>query len=117
MTKATCVPDSNTRAIGTVYENGVPKNGVRVRVSFADGGAPAAAEFISGHDPINRDKLDPAHPGYYQIGIAEGAAFDGNWWVFLVDDHGEEISEGRWFKTTNVTTSDSCNVGVTDFGK
>ncbi len=117
VTKATCVPDGNTRAIGTVDENGVPKNGVRVRVSYADGGAPAAADFISGHDPINRDRLDPAHPGYYQVGIMEGAAFDGNWWVFLVDDKGEEISEGRWFKTVNVTTSDSCNVGVTDFGK
>ncbi len=118
VTKATCIPDNNTRATGIVYENGVPKNGVRVRVSYADGGAPAAADFISGHDPINRDKLDPHNPGYYQVGIREGAAFDGNWWVFLMDDTGQnEISEGRWFKSTAVVTASSCQVGITDFSK
>ncbi len=102
-----------------VFENGIPKNGVRVRVSYADGGPRlnGVPDFISGHDPINPQNLDPTHPGYYQIGIQEGAALDGNWWVFLVDDNGNEISAGRWFKTTNVVTGNSCQVGVTDFAK
>ncbi len=86
-------------------------------MSYADGGPPIVTDFISGHDPLNPQNLDPAHPGYYQIGIHEGSAFDGNWWVFLIDDKGHEISVGRYFKTTDVTTSDSCQVGVTDFFK
>lgn len=115
--KANCVPGDNTRAIGTVYENGVPKNGIRVRVSYDYGGAPVAEDFISGHDPVNRQNLDPAHPGYYQVGIRDGSALDGNWWVFLMDEKQNVISEGRYFKTTDVVTADSCQIGVTDFGK
>ncbi len=114
---SSCRPDTNTRAIGTVYDKGGPVNGVRVRVSYADGGPPIVNDFISGHNPISPQELDPAHPGYYQIGIAEGQPVDGNWWVFLVDDKGKEISVGRWFKTTAVTTGNSCQVGVTDFSK
>lgn len=115
--KMDCIPGQDTRAIGHIYQNGVPLNGIRVRVSYDYGGSKVAADFISGHDPINRDKLDPLNPGYYQIGISEGAAQDGNWWVFLVDQGGNNtISEGRWFKTANVTTDNSCNIGVTDFG-
>jgi hypothetical protein len=115
--KSDCIPGQDTRAIGHVYSNGVPLNGARVRVSYANGGAPAAADFISGHDPVNPQNLWLGHDGYYQVGIREGAPFDGNWWVFLVDDAGNNvISEGRWFKTTDVTTGTSCQIGVTDFG-
>jgi hypothetical protein len=115
--KIACLSGENTRAIGVVYENGVPKNGVRVRVSFDYGGAAVAADFISGHDPINPNVLDPQHPGYYQIGISEGATQDGNWWVFIVDDQNRTISDGRWFKTDAIVSGSSCNIGVTDFAK
>ncbi len=112
-----CWPGNNTRAIGTVYENGVPKSGVRVRVSYSDGGPPVVDDFITGRNPISPNFSDPNHPGYYQIGIREGSAYDGNWWVFLIDEKERQISEGRFFKTTDVVTSSSCQVGITDFSK
>lgn len=115
--KSDCIPGHDTRAIGHIYANGAPVDGIRVRVSFDYGGAPVTEDFISGHNPIDRFKLDPQYSGYYQVGILDGAPQDGNWWVFLVDKSGNNvISEGRWFKTANVTTDNSCNIGVTDFG-
>lgn len=110
-----CDVGENTRAIGTIYENDKPKNGVRVRVSYALGGEPVIADFISGHDPNNPQLLDPSRPGYYQLGLLEGGALEGNWWVFVVDDEGDLISEGRFLKTHGQVTATSCQVGVTDF--
>jgi hypothetical protein len=115
--KATCIPGHDTRAIGHVYDNGVPVNGVRVRVSNSDGGAAVAADFISGRDPVNPSIFDPNNPGYYQIGIMEGAPNAGNWWVFLIGDNGAVISEGGFFNTQDVQTPNSCQIGITDFSK
>lgn len=114
---ASCLPGQDTRAIGTVYLNGAPQNGVRVRVSNAYKGAAVAADFISGFDPINPGKLDPLHPGYYQIGIVEGSPRAGNWWVFLIDDHGNVMSEGHVFNTQDQATESSCQIGITDFAR
>ncbi len=113
---ASCSPGENTRAIGTIYVNGIPKNGVRVRVSYEYGGPPIVNDFISGHDPNNPSQLDPTRPGYYQIGIQEGAPQAGNWWVFLIDGD-TNISEGRLFNTQDQYTSSSCQIGTTDFNK
>ncbi len=117
VTLADCKPGNNTRAIGTVYENGVPKSGVRVRVSYSDGGPPVVSDFISGNNPTSPNFPDPNHPGYYQIGIREGSAFEGNWWVFLIDDKQRQISDGHFFKTSGIVTGNSCQVGITDFSK
>lgn len=115
--KSDCQPGENTRAIGTVYDNGVPVNGITVRVSTGYQGSRAAADFLSGHDPINTSALYPDHAGYYQIGIVEGSPHAGTWWVFLLDDKGNVISEGHSFTTQEVETANSCQIGITDFGK
>lgn len=110
-----CEPGENTRAVGTIYQNDLPKNGVRVRVSYAMGGPPVIPDFISGRDPNNPGQPDPQHPGYYQLGLLEGGALAGNWWVFIVDDEGNVLSEGRLFNTQGQQTATSCQVGITDF--
>lgn len=110
-----CEPGENTRAVGTIYENDHPKNGVHIRVSYAFGGPPVIPDFISGNDPQNPSSVDPQHPGYYQLGLLEGGALDGNWWVFVVEDNGKVVSEGRLFNTQGQTTATSCQVGITDF--
>jgi hypothetical protein len=112
-----CQPGENTRAIGTIYQNDRPLNGVRVRVSYAYRGAPDVSDFISGHDPNNPSVLDPNHPGYYQLGMSEGSALNGDWWVFIVNDAGDAVSEGRYFHTEGEQTSTSCQIGITDFYK
>ena len=88
-----------------------------MRVSYAYRGAPDVSDFISGHDPNNPSVLDPNHPGYYQLGISEGSALAGNWWVFIVDGDGDAVSEGRLFNTQDQETSTSCQIGITDFYK
>ncbi len=110
-----CEPGENTRAVGTIYENDRPKNGVRVRVSYAMGGPPVIPDFISGNDPNNPKLPDPQHPGYYQLGLLEGGALEGNWWVFIVDDQHNVLSEGRYFKTHGQQTATSCQIAITDF--
>ncbi len=105
----------NTRAVGTVYEDGEPKNGVRVRLSYKSGGPPVLPDFITGHDPINPTQLDPDHPGYYQFGMLEGGNREGYWCVFLLDDKRKVASETRCFMTAGERTTDSCNVATTDF--
>jgi hypothetical protein len=115
--KTDCLSGQDTRAIGHVYANGAPLNGVTVRVSYDYGGAPVAGDFISGHDPINPRNLWPGHDGYYQVGISEGSAKAGTWWVFVIDPSSKEpVSEGRTFTTQAQQTPDSCQIGVTDFG-
>lgn len=110
-----CEPGENTRAVGTIYENDRPKNGVRVRVSYALGGPPVIPDFISGNDPNNPNVPDPLRPGYYQLGLLEGGALAGNWWVFVIDNEENILSEGRLFNTQGQTTATSCQVGITDF--
>lgn len=110
-----CEPGENTRAVGTIYENDRPKNGVRIRVSYAFDGPPVIPDFISGNDPYNPSAPDPQRPGYYQLGLLEGGALAGNWWVFVIDDEENVLSEGRLFNTQGQTTATSCQVGITDF--
>jgi hypothetical protein len=110
-----CEPGENTRAVGTIYENDRPKNGVRVRVSYAMSGPPVIPDFISGNDPNNPSQANPLRPGYYQLGLLEGGALAGNWWVFIVNDEDEVLSEGRLFNTQGQQTATSCQVGITDF--
>jgi hypothetical protein len=110
-----CETGENTRAVGTIYEHDAPKNGVRIRVSYVAGGPPVIPDFISGNDPQNPSTTDPQHPGYYQLGLLEGGALAGNWWVFVVDSKGKMLSEARFFNTQGQQTANSCQVGITDF--
>jgi hypothetical protein len=115
--KADCIPGENIRAIGYVYSNGVPVNGVLVRVAQDFNGARVADDFVSGHDPVNKRTLWPKHEGYYQVGVSEGLIKAGTWVVFLIDTGSKQpISEGRSFTTDAQQTGSSCQVAVTDFG-
>ncbi|MBI4785434.1 MAG: hypothetical protein HY782_00075 [Chloroflexi bacterium] len=110
--KSVCTPAQNTRAEGTVYDNGVPQNGVRVRIANGNGGSPVIDDFITGVDPSDYKHVDPALQGKYRLGLAEGQQMDGNWWVFIVDSNGQQISVGAYFKTSDTT---GCNTAAIDF--
>lgn len=81
-----CQPDAgNTMIEGIVYKNGVPENGVVVRVAKEPGAYPLVDDFKSGNDPINPGQPDPNNPGRYILQIVAGAPREGHWWVFIVD--------------------------------
>lgn len=107
-----CVTASNTRIEGTVTENGIPKNGVRVRVSDREGGAPSIDDFITGVDPADYKHNCPACAGKYRLALYEGQQNAGNWWVFIIDDGGNLLSPGIL-----ITTQDAggCNTATVDF--
>ncbi len=107
-----CVADSNTRIEGTVYENGVKKNGVIVRVSHAEHAEPLIKDFVTGTDPRDHKHKAPEWEGRYRLGIAEGQRIDGNWWVFIVDATGNPLSRGYYIKTHD---DPGCNVATVDF--
>lgn len=107
-----CVADSNTRIEGTVYENGVKKNGVIVRLSHAEHAEPLINDFITGTDPRDHKHQAPEWEGRYRLGIAEGQRIDGNWWVFIVDANGNPLSKGYYIKTHD---DPGCNVATVDF--
>ena len=50
---------------GLVYNQGVPENGVVVRVAKEPGAYPLVDDFVSGNSAIDRGKPDPNHPGAY----------------------------------------------------
>ncbi len=110
--KVVCVAAPNTRVEGTIYDNGLPKSGVAVRVSYAENGPPIVADFISGTDPSDYKHVDPALKGKYRVGISEGQRIDGNWWVFVVDGSGNPLSPGVYFKTHDTP---GCNTATVDF--
>ncbi len=110
--KMVCVTAGNTRIEGIVTENGLPKNGVTVRVSDREGGAPSINDFVTGTDPSDYKHTDPALAGKYRMGIYEGQQNAGNWWVFLIDGAGNLLSPG-----VLVTTQDGggCNTATVNF--
>ncbi len=107
-----CVTDTNTRIEGTVYENGVKKNGVIVRLSHAEHAEPLINDFVTGTDPRDHKHQAPEWEGRYRLGIAEGQRMDGNWWVFIVDASGNPLSKGYYIKTHD---GPGCNVATVDF--
>lgn len=107
-----CVTAPNTRIEGAVYENGVLKNGVRVRVSHMEGGEPSINDSITGMDPTDYKHVAPEWAGRYRLALYEGQQNAGNWWVFIVDESGNQLSPG-----VLVTTQDGggCNTATIDF--
>jgi len=111
-TKKICVTAPNTRIEGTVYDRGVSRNGIRVRVSDREGGDPSIDDFITGTDPSDYKHIDPALQGKYRLALYEGLRNAGNWWVFIIDDSGNLLSPG-----VLITTQDGggCNTATVDF--
>ncbi len=99
-----CQPEvGNTIIEGFVYNNGVPQDGVAVRVASGQGEAGVTEDFVSGTDPVNRGKPDKLHPGHYFLQIVAGEAREGNWWVFLMDKKNGtiQISQGQLIHTND----------------
>lgn len=113
ITKNVCVTAPNTRAEGTVLNNGVPENGVIVRIANGNGGDPVIDDYVTGIDPqSNKKYTSPEWTGKYRLGVAEGQQMAGNWWVFIVNNKGEQISVGAYFNTHD---SNGCNTAFIDF--
>ncbi len=111
--KNVCTTAPNTRAEGTVFNNGIPQNGVRVRVSGDGlGGGPAVNDFVTGVDPSDYKHIDPSLQGKYRLGIFEGQQNAGNWWVWVVNENGDRISMGAFFNTHD---GPGCNTAYIDF--
>jgi hypothetical protein len=114
-----CQPDAgNTVIEGIVYNNGVPENGVIVRVSVAQGAYPLVDDFVSGNDPINPGAPDEKNPGRYFLQVLAGAPREGSWWVFVVDQRNgtKQLSEGQLVQTqADPYTPTSCQHAFVDF--
>ncbi len=107
-----CVTAGNTRIQGTVVENGIKKDGVKVRVSLSEGGDPVIDDFITGLDPSDYKHVDPSLQGQYRLGLFEGQQNAGNWWVFILDGGGNRISPGVYINTQD---GGGCNTATIDF--
>lgn len=114
-----CQTDAgNTIIEGIVYNNGVPENGVAVRVAKAEGAYPMVDDFVSGTDPINPGQPDPNNPGRYILQIVAGAPREGNWWVFIVDraNGTKQISEAKLIHTNDDPNNPAnCQHAFVDF--
>lgn len=108
-----CVSAPNTRIEGTITENGAPKNGVRVRISFSENGpAEIMPDFITGVDPADPNHVCPECRGKYRLSPSEGSKVDGNWWVHVVDDAGTLLSRSTFIHTQD---GPGCNTATIDF--
>jgi hypothetical protein len=106
------VEGGNTRIVGTVYDRGDKVNGLRIRVSAVPGGPPAIDDVISGtyhHDP---KRVDSAIQGQYTLALYEGQQKSGNWFVFIINNTGDVLSEMGNVQTTE---GPGCNIATIDF--
>lgn len=93
---------------GTTYINGQPQNGYKVAFSYEPDG-PIVATMQSGpHEGYPGWKT-----GYYSHIINATGPQAGNWFVWVVDDTGQRISEIGNFQTTG--PGEGCNQAVVDF--
>lgn len=102
----------NTRIEGTVYENGLKKDGVLVRLSHGEHLEAVIPDFVTGVDPTDHKHIAPERQGMYRLSPAEGGYMDGNWWVFVVDNNGNPLSKGQYIKTHD---GPGCNIAIVDF--
>lgn len=113
-----CQTDGNTIIEGIVYTNGVPENGVAVRVAKEPGAYPLVDDFVSGNDPINPGHPDPNNPGHYILQIVAGSPREGNWWVFVIDKPNgtKQISEAKLIHTNDDNSNPgNCQHALVDF--
>lgn len=94
---------------GTTYIGGQPANGYKVVFSYAPDATPITAPVISGPHP----GYPGWKPGYYSHIINANGPKAGDWYVWVVDDAGQRISEiGKW---TSTGPGEACNQAVVDF--
>ncbi len=95
-----------------MYENGLKKNGVIVRLSHGEHFEALIPDFITGVDPTDHKHIAPERQGMYRLSPAEGGYMDGNWWVFVIDENGNPLSKGQYIKTHD---GPGCNIAIVDF--
>lgn len=110
--KISCVAGENTRIEGTVTDNKSLQNGVTVRVSGSPFGPKAMEDAVTGVNPADFRRTDPAFQGKYRLGLAEGTRIDGNWFVFVINSAGEPLSRNANVQTTSAA---GCNTATIDF--
>ncbi len=94
---------------GTTYIGGQPTNGYKVVFSYAADAAPITAPAISGP----HEGYPGWRTGYYSHIISASGPRAGTWYVWVVDDTGNRISEiGNW---TSTGPGEGCNQAVVDF--
>ncbi|MBX3014486.1 MAG: SH3 domain-containing protein [Caldilineaceae bacterium] len=94
---------------GRTYIGGQPANGYKVVFSYAPDAAPITAPVISGPHP----GYPGWNTGYYSHIINATGPKPGTWYVWIVDDSGNRISEiGNW---TSTGPGEGCNQAVVDF--
>ncbi len=93
---------------GTTYINGQPQNGYKVAFSYAPDGSIVATMQSGPHEGYPGWKT-----GYYSHIINATNPQAGNWFVWVVDDTGQRISEIGNFQTTG--PGEGCNQAVVDF--
>ena len=107
-----CEPNAGVTAIeGTVYQNHKPFDGARVVFSYAPDG-PVVSEMISGPHP----GYPGWNPGFYSHILQAGAPREGDWYVWIVDDSGNRISEMSPRIHTDATAGEGkCQKAIVDF--
>ncbi|MCX6044936.1 MAG: hypothetical protein NT075_07470 [Chloroflexi bacterium] len=94
---------------GTTYVGGEPQNGYKVVFSYAPDGPPVTEPVISGP----HTGYPGWRTGYYSHIIHAHGPEVGDWYVWIIDDAGERISEiGHWHSTG---ADNTCNQAVVDF--
>ncbi len=94
---------------GKTYVNGEPKSGYKVVFSSGPDGAWATDPIQSGP----HKGYEGWNQGYYSHIINASGPQAGNWFVWVVDDGGQRISEIGNFQTNG--KGGSCNQAIVDF--
>ena len=94
---------------GTTYIGGQPQNGYKVVFSYAPDGPPITDPVLSGP----HQGYPGWRTGYYSHIIHAHGPEAGTWYVWVVDDSGQRISDiGQW---TSTGPGEGCNQAVVDF--
>ncbi|MDH7487427.1 MAG: SH3 domain-containing protein [Anaerolineae bacterium] len=107
-----CEPNAGVTAIeGTVYQNHQPYNGARVVFSYAPDG-PVVSEIISGPHA----GYPGWNAGFYSHILQAGGPREGDWYVWIVDNSGNRISEISPRVHTDATAgTGKCQKAIVDF--
>jgi uncharacterized protein YgiM (DUF1202 family) len=94
---------------GKTYVNGVPQSGYKVVFSYAPDGPPSTPAVQSGP----HQGYEGWDQGFYSHIINATGPQAGNWFVWVVDDAGNRISEIANWQSTG--PGEGCNQAVVDF--
>ena len=108
-----CEPNAGVTAIeGTVYQDHKPYNGARVVFSWTPDGPWVSEPMISGPHPGYPDWK----PGWYSHILQAGGPREGDWYVWIVDDNGNRISEmSPRIHTDGTAGPGKCQKAIVDF--